>query len=333
MKKCLFVACLVAVLPALAADPPKKAEPKAFTDPDQAGPDFKIQGEYAGATPEGQKVGAQVIALGDGQFAGRMLRGGLPGDGWDGTHEIRFKTKAEDGKTRFEFTIPNGPTIKCVFEDGKFVATGADGKSVDFKRVIRTSPTEGAKPPAGAIVLFDGTGADEWDHGKIENGLLSVSVPGGQTSKRKFGSYTAHVELILPYMPKARGQGRGNSGVYVNGRYEVQVLDSFGLEGKNNECGGIYSLIAPKVNMCYPPLQWQTYDIDFTAPKFGGDGKKTADARLTVKQNGVVILDDVELKHMTAGNMLPDNAERGPMHLQNHGDPVFYRNIWLVEKK
>jgi hypothetical protein len=332
MKKCLFVACLVAVLPAFAADPPKKAEPKAFTDPDQAGPDFKIQGEYIGATPDGQKIGAQVIAEGDGKFSGRMLRGGLPGAGWDGAHEIKFKAKPEDGKTRFEFTIPNGPTIKCVFEDGKFVATGVDGTSVDYKRVVRTSPTEGAKPPAGAIVLFDGTNADEWNHGKIENGLLSVSVANGQTSKKKFGSFTAHFELILPYMPKARGQARSNSGVFVNGRYEIQVLDSFGLEGKNNECGGIYSLIAPKVNMCYPPLQWQTYDIDFTAPKFA-DGKKTADARLTVKHNGVTIHDNVELKSLTPGNLLPDDAETGPIYLQNHGNPVFYRNIWLVEKK
>jgi hypothetical protein len=333
MKRIISVLCIAAVLPVWAADPPKPAEPKAYTDPDKAGPDFKIQGEYVGANPEGEKIGCQVIAEGNGQFAGRMLKGGLPGDGWDGKNEIKFKAKPQDGKTRFEFTVPNGPSVKCTFDDGKFIGTDSNGKSAEFKRVVRQSSTEGAKPPAGAIVLFDGSSADEWDHGKIENGLLTTSVPGGQTSKKKFNDFTAHVEFILPYMPKARGQGRGNSGVYVQGRYEIQVLDSFGLEGKNNECGGVYQLHTPKVNMCYPPLQWQTYDIDFTAPKFGADKKKTASGRLTVKHNGVVILDDVELKKMTAGNLVPDNAEPGPIHLQNHGDPVFFRNIWVVEKK
>ena len=112
------------------------------------------------------------------------------------------------------------------------MTVGADGKSAEFKRIVRHSPTEGAKPPAGAIVLFDGTSADAWDHGKVEHGLLSISVPGGQTSKQKFGDFTGHVEFILPFMPKARGQGRGNSGVYLQGRYEVQVLDSFGLKGE-----------------------------------------------------------------------------------------------------
>jgi hypothetical protein len=332
MKKVLFATCLATILPAFAADPPKKPEKVVFTDPEKAGPDFKNQGEYVGQAPGG-KVGAQIKADGDGQFSGRMLRGGLPGDGWDGEMAIPFKAKPQDGKIRYEFTIPNGPTVKCVLDDGKIVATGDDGKIVELKHVVRQSSTEGAKPPDGAIVLFDGSSAAEWDHGKIENGLLTVSVPGGQTSKRKFGDFTAHVEFILPFMPKERGQGRANSGVYAQGRYEIQVLDSFGLEGKNNECGGIYTLHAPKVNMCYPPLQWQTYDIDFTAAKFGSDGKKSDNARITVKQNGVLIQDNVELKKLTGGSMLPDNAERGPIHLQNHGNPVFYRNVWVVEKK
>jgi hypothetical protein len=222
--------------------------------------------------------------------------------------------------------------VSCVAADGKIKATAKDGNTVEFERTVRHSPTEGEKPPAGAIILFDGTNADAWDHGKIVNGLLTVSVPGGQTSKQKFRDFSAHAEFILPFMPKARGQGRANSGVYCQGRYEVQVLDSFGLEGKDNECGGIYTLHAPKVNMCYPPLQWQTYDIDFTAPRFA-DGKKTANARITVKHNGVLIQDDVEVKDDTAGGVLKEGPEPGPIHLQNHGNPVFYRNIWLVEKK
>ncbi len=328
MTKHLFVGCLIAILPALAADPPKKTEPRAYTDPEKAGPDFKIQGEYTGEFPRSGKFGLQVIAEGDGEFAARFLPGGLPGDGWNGK-DRRFPATVENGKMTFgaDAGLGNG-------EIGDGTITLPRVGNMTFKRTTRHSPTEGAKPPAGAIVLFDGKSADEWDHGKIEKGLLSVNVPGGQTSKRKFGDFTGHVEFILPFMPKARGQARGNSGVFVNGRYEIQVLDSFGLEGKNNECGGVYSLLAPKVNMCYPPLQWQSYDIDFTAPRFGADGKKTADARLTLKHNGVVVHDNFDLKNMTPGNILPDNAEPGPIQLQNHGgDPVFYRNIWVLEKK
>src|SRR5204862_2270785 len=138
---------------------------------------------------------------------------------------------------------------------------------------------------------FDGTSADAWDNGKVEHGLLSVAVPRGQTSKRKFGDCAVHVEFILPFMPRARGQARANSGVYLQGRYEVQVLDSFGLAGQNNECAGIYTFAAPRVNMCYPPLTWQTYDIDFTAARYDASGAKKSTAVITVKHNGVLVQD------------------------------------------
>jgi len=132
-------------------------------------------------------------------------------------------------------------------------------------------------------------------------------------------------------MPTARGQGRGNSGVYIQGRYECQVLDSFGLEGEENECGGIYSIAKPAVNMCFPPLAWQTYDIDFTAAKFDEQGKKTKNARVTIKHNGVNIYDDMELPHGTPG-WHEEGPEPDALFLQNHGNPVAFRNIWVVEK-
>jgi hypothetical protein len=134
-------------------------------------------------------------------------------------------------------------------------------------------------------------------------------------------------------MPAAVGQARGNSGCYLQGRYEVQVLDSFGLEGKNNECGGIYTVRAPDVNMCYPPLAWQTYDIDFTAARYDAAGKKTHDALLTVRHNGEVVQKGVRVPQPTRAAPLKESPEPGPVYLQDHGNPVVYRNIWLVEKK
>ena len=132
-------------------------------------------------------------------------------------------------------------------------------------------------------------------------------------------------------MPSARGQARSNSGVYLHDCYEIQVLDSFGLEGKDNECGGFYKLRKPDVNMCFPPLTWQTYDVKFTAPKYE-DGKKVANARVEVRHNGVVIHPEFELPHATPGRQDEGPAPR-PFYLQGHGNKVEYRNIWVKEKK
>ena len=151
-------------------------------------------------------------------------------------------------------------------------------------------------------------------------------------SKQKFVDHSLHLEFRTPFLPHARGQGRGNSGMYIQGRYEVQVLDSFGLEGKNNECGGIYSISEPAVNMCFPPLTWQTYDYDFTAAVYDDAGKKTKNARVTIRHNGVVIHDNLELPNGTPGKH-KEAAGPGLLYLQGHGNPVVYRNIWVVEKK
>ena len=129
---------------------------------------------------------------------------------------------------------------------------GVDGKvKLELKQTVRHSSTEGARPPKGAIVLFDGTTAKNFEHGTLlkDKNLLSEA-----TSKQGFADYTLHVEFRLSYMPFAREQGRSNSGVYLHDCYEIQVLDSFGLEGENNECGGFYQLRKPDVNMCFPPL-------------------------------------------------------------------------------
>jgi len=199
-------------------------------------------------------------------------------------------------------------------------------------KVNRSSATLGQKPPEGAIVIYDGMGTST-DTSKLVDGRVSEDglLMEGVTTKDSFGDALWHIEFRLPYQPKDRGQGRGNSGAYVMGSYETQMLDSFGLEGKDNECGGIYKAAAPFVNMCLPPLTWQTYEINVTAPRFEGN-KKVANARMTVTHNGTVIHDNIEVPTLTPGGPLKQEATKGPLHLQNHGNPVRYRNIWVLPK-
>jgi hypothetical protein len=301
---------------------------KAYTDPAKVDEDFALQGEYSGEvkTQDGDlKVGAQVIALGDGKFRMVGYHGGLPGDGWNGSERREAEGSRSDGRAEFEF---DGNSV--VVEKGSILITDGGGtRRGELKKVERKSPTLGKKPPEGAVVLFDGKKTDAFEKARMtDDGLLMQGV----TSKQKFGSHSLHIEFRLPYMPTARGQARGNSGLYLQGRYEVQMLDSFGLEGKNNECGGIYTIAEPKVNMCFPPLAWQTYDIDYTAAVYEG-GKKVKNPRVTVKHNGVTIHDNVELTHATTASPLKEGPEPGPVYLQDHGNPVRYRNIWVVEKK
>ena len=289
-------------------------------------PDFKLQGEYAGevAGKDGpRKLGVQVIALGKGKFHAVGYAGGLPGDGWDKSEKKECDCELKDGAVVFQQGGRSG-TLK----DGVITIHSGARKLGGIKNVERKSPTLGAKPPAGAVVLFDGSTPDKFDGGKVDRDLLVQ----GATSKLKFQGCTLHVEFRLPFMPEARGQGRGNSGCYLQGRYEVQVLDSFGLKGENNECGGIYSIKAPDVNMCFPPLAWQTYDIDYTPAVFE-NGKKTKNALVTVKHNGVTIHENVELTHATTAAPVAEGPEPGSVYFQDHGNPVRYRNIWLVEKK
>ena len=198
----------------------------------------------------------------------------------------------------------------------------------ELKRLHRESPTLAKSAPEGATILFNGTDVEQWAPGKLEEGSL-MGV--GTRTKKAFENYTLHLEFRSPFMPHATGQGRGNSGMYLGDQYECQILDSFGLEGADNECGGIYQNAKPKVNMCLPPLSWQTYDVDFTCAKFDADGKATAPARVTIKHNGVLIHDNIELKSTPGGGR--SDQKPGALFLQDHGDAVRFKNIWIVEKK
>jgi hypothetical protein len=236
---------------------------------------LRFQGEYVG-----EDCGAQVIALGDGKFRIVGYSGGLPGAVAEFDKQVELDAAREGEKV-----VINSAGWSGSIKNGKLVAKNDDGDTYELKHVVRESPTLGAKPPEGAVVLFNGSNADAWEGGKLtEDGFLQ----GGTKSKAAFGDCTLHVEFRTPFMPAARGQARGNSGVYLQDRYEAQVLDSFGLKGENNEAGGIYTKSKPRLNMCFPPLSWQTYDIDFQAAKFDAEGKKTKNAVMSVKLNGVL---------------------------------------------
>ncbi|WP_020470032.1 3-keto-disaccharide hydrolase [Zavarzinella formosa] len=383
--------------------------------------DFAIQGEYLGKR-DGDPLGAQVIALGEGKFEVKLFAGGLPGAGWDGKPPVAGKGVLDRNRVVVKSAGKPEETLG-VLEAGagpkNRVFTIAGKEAAVLGKVERKSPALGEKPPKGAVVLFSGPAdADKWDKAVIadlsDGKFLAAS---GVRSKQKFQSFRLHLEYRTPWMP---GQPRASSGVFLQDRYKLQVLDNFGLKSEDKEQGAIceeceitfngdalikkdvsaakaienldllvggtyeqgfirfnqtqkiavqasspkfrqlpadlenlfikngrgemvaYSSFmkiemkqyAPKVNMCYPPLAWQTYDIDFTAAELDSEGLKTKSAKATIKQNGVVIYDGHELKWNSpgGGNFNKYLTESGSLYLQYLGDPVVFNNIWAVVK-
>ena len=300
-----------------------------------------------------QKVCAYMIPLGDGKYEARFVSDFTK----RAPYLFRLKGSIRGGQFRFIDDVPLeaerviGTTEKGIVFDAALWAgpvsdTGVQGAvtgkrqgSFQLKQTQRLSPNQGQQPSAGAVVLFDGSNLDAWTQRDrrgtpkwklLPGGVMEVSG-GDIVSKEKFGDCHIHLEFRLPYMPTSFGQARANSGVYPIGRYEIQVLDSYGLEGYDNECGGIYTISRPLVNACAPPLQWQSYDITFKMAKFDAAGKKTGNARITVVHNGVTVQDNTEIPHVTGGAVNDRENEPDGIDLQDHGNPVQYRNIW-VEK-
>ena len=289
--------------------------------------DYYIQGEYSGTSlnEQGylQKTGLQVVAQGDGEFIAVRYAGGLPGSGWDRQNKDKFA-----GGSEGESTTLTGDAGSIVVQSGLASVYDSSGNlQGTLQRVTRESPRMGAVPPPGGVSLFNGTSTVAFKKGKMsDEGLLQV----GTELLSLYRDFTLHVEFRLPYMPYARGQGRSNSGVYLLSRYEVQVLDSFGLDGVKNECGALYRQRAPDVNMCLPPLTWQTYDITFRSPRFDCFDNKIENARITVLHNGVAVQDDVEVISKTGAGK-KEGRELFPTKFQDHSNPVQYRNIWIVD--
>jgi hypothetical protein len=191
--------------------------------------------------------------------------------------------------------------------------------------------------PSNAITLFDGKDFKQWTTGsdkkigwKIIDGAMKVVPKSGSImTKQSFSDFKLHIEFQTPKMPpNVKGQDRGNSGVYLQRRYEVQILDSYGLEPKDNECGAIYKIKKPDKNVCRMPGRWQSYDIIFHAAKFDGN-KKIKNAYITVWHNGVLIHDEVQIPDKTGAGR-NEGPEPGPILLQDHGNEVSFRNIWII---
>ena len=308
------------------------------------------EGSWTDKEGETGKLTARIAAWGGDEYVGMF---GAHVDDKVRTYRLAMRANRKAASVTFAGKIDLGSdaggagTWKATLSEG--VLTGSfdqkeGGGTFRLTKVHRASPTLGAKPPKGAVVLFDGKNFDQWvarDGGpppwKITDGAMQVAKAerGGKTvhsdiiSKRKFEDMKVHLEFRTPFMPKARGQARGNSGVYLQGRYEVQVLDSFGEPARDNEAGGIYKIAIPEQNASLPPGEWQTYDITFHAPRFTG-AKLTDPARITVLHNGVKIHSNVDVPSITAGGVQGDPSTPGPILLQDHGNPVRYRNVWVL---
>jgi hypothetical protein len=203
-------------------------------------------------------------------------------------------------------------------------------------RVIESGP-----PPSDAIILFDGTDLSQWKSTKdggpakwaVKDGVVTVNGTGSIATKREFGDCQLHIEWATPAEGKGDGQGRGNSGIYLQGRYEVQILDSF--ENKtyfHGQAGSIYKQHAPLVNASRPPGEWQSYDIIYHAPRFDAAGKVLKPATATVLHNGVLVQDHVEIMGPTGAKGRPKfeaHPPKQPLELQDHHNPVRFRNIWI----
>ncbi|MCA9211989.1 MAG: DUF1080 domain-containing protein [Planctomycetales bacterium] len=313
IRFCFSLTTLLLIVTAATADPPDADHP--------------FMGEYHGsvnADGKTSRAGLQVVALGNGEFTGMAYGGGLPGSGWDQKNRI----KVSGNRTENTVTLTTDEGHKVTLDGLYANVQDKDGNDIGrLKKVIRSSATLGAYPPEYSIVLFDGHGTQAFKDGKVDDeGYLKV----GTELLPLYGDFTLHMEFRIPYYPERRGQHRGNSGLYINSRYEVQILDSFGLEGLPNECGGLYRQKAADQNMALPPGSWQTYDIRFRSPKFDSAGEKTENARITVRHNNVVIHDDYEIIAKTgAGKKEAPNLL--PTKLQDHASDVQFRNMWLID--
>ena len=303
----------------------------------------EYEGTYKADRTQTTKATAKVIAEGPGYY--RVVLQAEPLTRGEPT--AQFEVYGVQQGTRVNlFGRANSEMWAGLIAGGKLMADpGYYGMGFELTKTTRTSTTEGSQPPAGAVVLLpfeSGKAPDTsaWTGGawkpQDDGSLQCAPGKGSIATKQSFGDMKLHVEFWLPLMRDSFGQGRANSGVYLNNLYEIQVLDSFGLVPSMGDCASIYDQTRPLLNANLPPERWQTYDITFRAPRMNADGSVKEKARVTVELNGLKVQDNVPIEGGTAGHepgKPPANAVSGPLQLQDHGNLIRYRNIWLVELK
>ncbi len=315
-------------------------------DTASAGEGYRQQGEYYGKVGE-KAYGIQVIDFSSGKYDMNIFPGGLPGQGWGSNPSDFIYLKSTSSSGSGTVFVGSGSaagwTISIPPGGNTLSGTGPGNASINMMKVYRESPTLKMAPPPGATVLFDGTQESysaNWT-GKApyvigNNKYLSE----GNASLKDVADHTLHIEFRIPFGPESDGQSRSNSGVYIQGNYECQVLDSFGwMRGAQESgphgnaqgwAGGLYAWSPARINMSHPPLTWQTYDIRVTNPVFNGSSK-TAPAHLTVYHNGYIVQDTI------INGSTPDGGRESPtggkLYVQNHGGPMWYRNVWVLPGK
>jgi hypothetical protein len=315
--------------------------PHAWSEnPSPSGDPFigEYEGTYRSTGRPNYASTAKVISEGRGLY--RLLMQYTPpaADSW--TNQIELHGQSAGPRLLFN-GFSNDDRWEGTVQEGKLTVSKAGthyGGGFALNKVIKHSPSEGLKPPRGAAVLLpfeEGkkTSLAAWTNDKWplgNDGTMQVGK-GDNRTRERYGSVRIHMEFNLAHMPSAHGQSRSNSGIYFQDRYEVQILDSFGLIQGSGDCGSIYEQSVALVNMTYPPGQWQTYDIVFTAATFDKNGKVKVYPTVTVEHNGVLVQDKHEYKKVTGGAVNDKVVEKAPIRLQDHGDPVKYRNIWIEE--